>query len=92
MNKLTDFQKRMFVLGVGLLMVLIGVCQALFKIEFLIKNQKIINEGTTILMLIAAVLIFSIKRKPKQEPTDQSKREEQVKPEEIEENQSEKTK
>jgi low affinity Fe/Cu permease len=92
MNKLTDFQKRMFVLGVGLLMVLIGVGQALFKIEFLIKNQMIINEGTTILMLIAAVLLFSIKRKPKQEPTDQNKMTDQIRPEEVKENQSEKTK
>ena len=73
MNKLTDFQKRMFVLGVGVLMVLIGMIQAIFKPPFLITYRKMINEVTFILMMVAAMLLFSIKRKPASEPEDQNK-------------------
>ena len=81
MNKLTDSQKRWIVLGIGLLMVLLGVVQAVFKIDFFTKYRKLIDEGSFILMMIAAVLLFSIKRKPKQESETP---ENQAKPEKLE--------
>jgi glucan phosphoethanolaminetransferase (alkaline phosphatase superfamily) len=92
MNKLTDNQKRLIALGVGILMVLLGVVQAIFKPPFLINNRKIVDEGTFILMMVAAMLLFSIKRKPKPVPEEQKKIEEQVKPEELTENQPEEKK
>ena len=89
MDKLTDSQKRMFVLGVGLLMVFIGVVQAVFKPPILIKYHKIIDEGTFILMMVAAMLLFSIKRKRKQEPEEQNEIAEQAKSEEVKADQPE---
>lgn len=75
MNRLTDFQKRMIVLGIAAFMILLGVAQALIKTDFFTKHKQLIDEGTFILMLIAAVLLFS-KSKPKPEdskPTDSEK-------------------
>lgn len=92
MNKLTDFQKRMIVLGVGVFIVLIGLVQAIFKPQILITYRKIVDEGTFILMMVAAMLLFSIKRKRQPEPEDQNKIAEQVKPEEVPENQLEEKK
>ena len=92
MNKLTDTQKRIIVLGVGVLMVLFGMIQVIFKPPFFITYRKMIDEGTFLLMMVAAMLLFSIKRKPASEPEDQNKIEEQVKPEDVKENQPEEKK
>jgi hypothetical protein len=67
MNKLTDKQKRLIVLGIGLLMVLSGVVQGVFKWDFFVKYRRIVDEVSFVLMMIAAVLLFS-KSKPKPEP------------------------
>jgi hypothetical protein len=83
MDKLTDFQKRMIVLGVGFFIVLLGLVQAIFKPQILITYKKIIDEGTFILMMLAAMLLFSIKRKRKPEPENQNQITEQVNPEEV---------
>jgi hypothetical protein len=75
MNRLTDFQKRMIVLGIAAFMILLGVAQAFIKTDFFTKHKQLIDEGTFILMLLAAVLLFS-KKKPKPEdskPADNEK-------------------
>lgn len=66
MNRLTDFQKRMIVIGIAAFMILLGVAQALIKTDFFTKHKHLIDEVTFVLMLIAAVLLFS-KNKPKPE-------------------------
>ena len=40
MNKLTDIQKRLIVLGIGVLIILIGVVQGLFKPAFLLNTNN----------------------------------------------------
>ncbi len=66
MNRLTDFQKRMIVIGIAAFMILLGVAQALIKTDFFTQHKRLIDEVTFVLMLIAAVLLFS-KNKPKPE-------------------------
>ncbi len=66
MNRLTDLQKRLIVLGIGLLLILLGAVQAVFKLDIFVKYKRIIDDATFILMVFAAVLFFS-KRKPRQE-------------------------
>jgi uncharacterized membrane protein YfcA len=84
MNKLTDFQKRMIVVGIGVLMILLGAVQAIWKPALLINNKKVIDEVTFILMLLAAVLLFS-KKKPKPEPEKKEGEEGQPEPAKLEE-------
>ena len=75
MNRLTDFQKRMIVIGIAAFMILLGVAQALIKTDFFTKHKQLIDEVTFVLMLFAAVLLFS-KNKPKPEepkPSDGGK-------------------
>ncbi|HBE80183.1 MAG TPA: hypothetical protein DDW65_20730 [Firmicutes bacterium] len=84
MNKLTDFQRRMIVLGIGALMILLGVVQAIWKPALLINNKKVIDEVTFILMLLAAVLLFS-KKKPKAEPEKKEAEEGPSEPAKLEE-------
>jgi hypothetical protein len=88
MNKLTDKQKRLIVLGIGLLIILLGVVQAIFKSDIFVRYKRIFDEATFILMMIAAVLLFS-KSKPKPEP-ESSK--ETGEPEQIAENADEQAK
>jgi hypothetical protein len=72
MNRLTDVQKRLIVLGIGLLLILFGAVQAVFKLDFFIKHKKIFDEITFVLMLVAAVLLFA-KKKPKPESQEADK-------------------
>lgn len=67
MNKLTDFQRRMIVLGVGLLIILFGTIQAIFKFDIFIKHKRIVDDSIFILMMLAAVVLFG-KRRPQPEP------------------------
>lgn len=67
MNKLTDFQRRMIVLGVAILLILFGTVQAIFKFEIFVKYKRIVDDATFILMMLAAVVLFG-KRKPQPEP------------------------
>ena len=81
MNRLTDFQKRMIVLGIAAFLILLGVAQALIKTDFFTKHKQLMDEGTFILMLIAAVLLFS-KKKPKpeaQSPADTANQDNEAK-------------
>ena len=89
MNKLTDKQKRLIVLGIGLLMILSGVAQGVFKWDFFVKYKRIIDEASFILMMIAAVLLFS-KSKPKPEPEPKAPKE-AGEPQRIEESVNEQT-
>lgn len=82
MNRLTDVQKRMIVLGIGLLMVLFGVVQAVFKLDIFIKYRRVIDEVSFVLMMIAAVLLFS-KNKPKPAPEAPKEAGEPAKIEEV---------
>ncbi|HBF39828.1 MAG TPA: hypothetical protein DDW50_21265 [Firmicutes bacterium] len=82
MNRLTDFQKRMIVLGIAAFMILLGVAQALIKTDFFTKHKQLMDEGTFILMLIAAVLLFS-KKKSKPDTQNPSDNEKQVQEEKI---------
>lgn len=59
---LTDFQRRMIVLGIGLVLILFGVAQGLFKFDI---NFKIADQATYILMLVAFMLLFSGRKKKK---------------------------
>jgi hypothetical protein len=79
MNKLSDNQKRMIVVGVGLVMILFGLMQAIFKFEFVNKYKSFVDDFFFVLMIFAAMLLFSIWRKPKQEQEEPKKIEEDVK-------------
>jgi hypothetical protein len=81
MNKLTDVQKRLIVLGIGVLIILAGLVQAIFKLDIFVKYKKVIDEGTFVLMIIAFALLFS-KSKPKPAAEAQNQVTEQVKVEE----------
>lgn len=80
MNKLTDFQRRMIVLGVGLLIILFGTIQAIFKFDIFIKHKRIVDDSIFILMMLAAVVLFG-KRRPQPEPEAPSETMEQGKTE-----------
>lgn len=67
MNKLTAFQKRMIVLGIGFLIILFGALQATFKFDIFIKYKRIVDDVIFILMVFAAMLLFS-NRKTRPEP------------------------
>lgn len=67
MNRLTDLQKRLIVLGIGLLLILFGAVQGIFKLDIFVKHKRIVDDVTLILMMLAAILLFS-KRKPQPEP------------------------
>ncbi len=82
MNKLTDAQKRMIVLGIGLAIVILGLIQGITKAEFFTKYKEVINEVTFVAMMIAAVLLFSIKRKQQTEEQAEQSKIEETKPEE----------
>ena len=88
MNKLTDFQRRMIVVGVGLLMILFGLMQVIFKFEIVNKYKPLIDNFFFILMLFAAILLFSNRRKPTQEQ-EGTERIEEVNPGKDEKNLSE---
>ncbi|NLW48409.1 MAG: hypothetical protein GXY86_13890 [Firmicutes bacterium] len=67
MNRLTDFQRRMIVLGIGLLIILFGTIQAIFKFDIFIKHKRIVDDVTFILMVFGAVVLYS-NRKSRPEP------------------------
>jgi intracellular septation protein A len=67
MNKLTAFQKRMIVVGIGLLIILFGALQATFKLDIFIKYKRVVDDVIFILMVFAAMLLFS-NRKTRSEP------------------------
>jgi uncharacterized membrane protein YwzB len=67
MNKLTAFQKRMIVVGIGLLIILFGALQATFKFDIFIKYKRVVDDIIFILMVFAAMLLFS-NRKIRPEP------------------------
>lgn len=79
MNKLTDAQKRMIVIGIGLLMVLFGLMQVIFKFEIVDKYKPMIDNFFVILLFFAAILLFSNRRKPEQKKEDPKKMEEEAK-------------
>lgn len=72
MNKLTDFQRRMIVLGVALILILFGAVQAIFKFQIFIKYKRIVDDGAFILMMLAAAVLFS---KRKSQPESQGPKE-----------------
>lgn len=59
MGKLTAFQKRMIVVGIGLLIILFGALQATFKFDIFIKYKRVVDDIIFILMVLAAMLLFS---------------------------------
>ncbi len=62
--KLERKHKQLIVLGIGLLIMLFGLAQVVFKFEV---DRKITDEVTFVLMIIAAFLLFS---KPKNTEKD----------------------
>lgn len=69
--QLDNFKRRMIVIGIGLVFILFGAAQGIFKFKM---NPEVVNEGSFILMMIAAWLLFSNRRNaanPNQEkPTE----------------------
>lgn len=56
---LTDKQKRIIVLGIGIFFLVMGLIQAILKVEF---NENIMQNVQFVLMLVALYLILSTKK------------------------------
>lgn len=57
-------QKRIIVLGIAVLLILYGLLDWIFKFNI---NSSTVNNATTVLMIVAFILLFS---KPKNKNTD----------------------
>lgn len=60
--KLTDKQRRLIVLGIGLIIIILGLAQAALKINI---DSKTMNNVTFVLMIVAVALLFSGRKNKK---------------------------
>lgn len=70
--KMDEKTKRLIVIGVGAIMILLGLLGAVFKIKI---KMGLLNQVSTILLLLAAIILFSGRRPGRNtapEPSDAS--------------------
>lgn len=73
MNKLTDSQKRIIIVGIAIALIIFGAVQGIFKFKIIDQYKAVIDQVTFVLMLGAAFLFFNIKRGNQKEEEEASK-------------------